>query len=95
MGKLLIIKVVTMMYCRERECAEKRAERGKTDGGVWHIHNGGKGHRVGTEDRKEGTESAGSATWHSVAASPRSAAALLKNTEKGHALASSIVESCL
>ena len=78
------------MYCRERECAEKRAEtrggKGKTDGGIWHIHNGEKGHRVGTEDGKEGTEreSAGSATWHSV--QPLSAEALLKNTEKGHAL---------
>ena len=47
------------------------------------------------EKKRRDRESAGSATWHSVAASPRSAAALLKNTEKGHALASSIVESCL
>ena len=66
----LVYKVVTMMYCREHECAEKRAERGKTDGGIWHIHNGGKGHRVGTEDRGEGTERV-LALQHGIQLQPR------------------------
>ena len=73
-----------MMYCRERECAEKRAETRGEEGRERRMAEFGTftteekdtalERRIEKKRRDRERESAGSATWHSVAASPRSAA---------------------